>query len=97
MVLQGSVLSDSVLGVTTPGRYGNTGGVYFYANLSFTEPQSTSAADLELGLTKGPLVKAGRDDILKSGSNNPERNVPNNPDSLYGEWVISVSTSVTCW
>ena len=84
MVFQGSVLSDSVLGVTTPGRRDNTGGVYFYRNLSYTNPQTSWPADLELGLTKAPSVSAH----LVSGS---EGNVPSNPDSLYGEWVASYS------
>jgi len=87
---QGRDLSDSVLGVGTPGRYSNTGGVYFYFNLSATEPQDTSS-DAELGLTRIATVRAivrgpiaGR--IDSRSFTDGYANVPNNTDTLYGEW-----------
>lgn len=69
-LMQGRDLSDSVLGVGTPGRVGNRGGVYFYANLSSTEPQDTSN-DAQLGLTRVATVPAGV--------------VNKSPNTLYGE------------
>ena len=75
MLLQGSDLSDAVLGIGTPGRAFNRGGVYFYDSLTSTSPQVTND-DTELGLTK--------DDIMNSP--NVPSDVLSNDDTLYGEW-----------
>ena len=84
MVFQGSVLSDSVLGVTTPGRYDNTGGVYFYANLSSTEPRAINSDD-QLGLTRMATVPAGlRTEPSGVVDDSNSINVPYLPDTLYG-------------
>ena len=74
MVLQGSVLSDSILGVSTPGLNTNRGGVYYYGNLNSTEPQNSNR-DNQLGSTRAPTP---------SISNVPN-NVPVNTEALYGE------------
>ena len=94
---QGRDLSESVLGACTPGRYGNTGGVYFYSNLSATVPQDTSP-DAELGLTRIATVHAvvspilGRSDL--SFHLYGYVNAPNNTNAYYGEWCAQHMLSI---
>ena len=86
---QGSQLNDSVLGVTTPGRYRYTGGVYYYENLNTTEPQSTVMRESQLGLTRLHTTRARVDDDLDIPLSDP-LNVPNVDDSQYGKNVGGV-------
>ena len=86
-LLQGAQLSDSVLGVTTPGRFDYSGGVYYYKNLTSTKPVTAQSRDQELGQTRKSSVRAAvsipavSTDIPLSDP----RNVPGVPDSMYGE------------
>ena len=85
-MLQGTQLSDSVLGVTTPGRFAYTGGVYYYNNLTSTQPVTSVISDSDLGLTRGPSVRAA----VGGGLDTPlddSRNVPNSKNTIYG-WYI---------
>ena len=84
--MQGDQLTDSVLGVTTPGRFRYTGGVYYYENLNTTEPQTTVPVDLQLGLTRHRSVRARVDDFLDTPATDP-LNVPDIEDTEYGENV----------
>ena len=80
MVLQGSVMSDSILGVSTPGLRSNRGGVYYYANLNSIEPQVVPPnRDAQLGLTRAPTAS------INPISNNILQNVPDIMEALYGE------------
>lgn len=83
-VYQGSQLSDSVLGVTTPGRYIFRGGVYYYDNLTSTMPMSTDDEDRQLGLTRTFSVPASVGSSIE-GQNAPIPNTPDELDSIYGE------------
>ena len=86
--MQADQLSGSVLAVSTPVRFGATGGLYYYNNLSSTNEQSTIQSDLELGPTRKPTIGARTDSALESPKARPI-NVPSSPDSLYGEEIIS--------
>ena len=82
--MQGDQLTDSVLGVTSPGRYTYTGGVYYYNNLNTTEPQSFVERHTDLGLTRYRSIRARVDQSLDLPQTDP-LNVPNVDDSYYGE------------
>ena len=87
-LLQGAQLDDSVLGVTTPGRYDYTGGVYYYDNLTSIDPVSMQERELELGLTRGPSVRAAVEPVKNLPADTPTsdpRNVPGVVDSMYGK------------
>ena len=58
--------------------------MYYYSNLTSTEPQTVGISDLQLGLTRGPTVKAAVDNSLDTPIADP-RNVPNVRESEYGE------------
>ena len=90
---QGIQSSDSVLGVSTPGRFSYTGGVYFYNNLSSTEPQTTISRDLKLGLTRQHSVRAHVDIFVDLPHTDPI-NVADNPDSIYGKWCKRCTCSL---
>lgn len=83
-LLQGAQLSDSVLGVTTPGRFDYSGGVYYYKNLTSTKPVSVQSRDKELGQTRESSVRAAVSMSTDIPLSDP-RNVPGVPDSMYGE------------
>ena len=88
--MQGEQLSDSVLGVGTPVRFGATGGVYYYNNLTSIEPQTEDNnyhIDLQLGLTRMYTVRAHVDSSLDTSLIPSTINVPSNTNSLYGEYT----------
>ena len=87
--MQGAQPSDSVLGVTTPGRFKSTGGVYYYNDLNSTEPQTTETNDLQLGLTKYRAIRAAVQNNLDTPVLTP-KNVPNVQESEYGENTFSM-------
>ena len=87
--MQGDQLSDFVLGVGTPVRFGATGGVFYYNNLTSIEPQAEYSNDLQLGLTRMYTVRARVDDPLDTPIIDSPINVPSNRDSLYGEYVAT--------
>ena len=86
-LLQGARLGDSVLGVTTPGRFEYSGGVYYYNDLTSTEPVTTVSRELELGLTRAPSVRAAIDLAIDFPEFDPH-NVPKVTETLYGKYLL---------
>ena len=58
--------------------------MYYYSNLNTTEPVTRETGDLELGLTRGPTVRAAVESNLDNPVGDP-RNVPSVGHSEYGE------------
>ena len=86
--MQGAQLNDT-LGVTTPGRFTYSGGVYYYNNLTTTDPVSEVPRDLELGLTREASVRAAVENFLDAPLGDP-RNVPGMGYTEYGECLVTV-------